>query len=231
MAANPSKPAASGNSLLPGGNSKEPISIDADKLNYYDKEQKAIYTGNVVVIQGDSKMTCSVMTIFLAKADTPAAGAANPTPQPAAAQPGGDIGTPGGSQVRHMDASGPVTIVSKTQVATGDRASYDKTQNKVWLFGNVTLSDGGNVSKGDRLTYDLTSGEAIIDPGKSTGRVHVQIIQGSSGPEEADKDKAATPDKPAPKKDKDKEKEAAPAPSDKTKSIKKQAAGDAPAKP
>ena len=101
-----------------------------------------------------------------------------------------------------MDASGPVTIVSKTQVATGDRASYDKVQNKVWLFGNVTLSDGGNVSKGDRLTYDLTSGEAIIDPGKSDHRVHVQIIQGSGSPEEADK--PATPDKSAPKKDKDK---------------------------
>ena len=127
MAANAAKPAASGGSLLPGGSSKEPISIDADKLNYYDKEQKAIYTGNVVVIQGDSKLTCSVMTIFLAKADAPAADAsANAAVQPAAAQPAGEVGAPGGSQVRHMDASGPVTIVSKTQVATGDRASYDK---------------------------------------------------------------------------------------------------------
>ena len=64
------KPASSSDSLaiFPGTNSKEPISIDADKLVYYDKERKAIYTGNVVVIQGDTKMTCTVMTVFLDRA-------------------------------------------------------------------------------------------------------------------------------------------------------------------
>jgi lipopolysaccharide export system protein LptA len=220
-------PPASSSPMLPGGNSKEPISIDADKLNYYDKEQKAIYTGNVVVIQGDSQLTCSVMTVFLTKADAPAAGApANaaspPTPAPAAAS--ADVGGPGGSQVRHLDATGPVKIVSKTQVATGDRASYDKVQNKVWLFGNVTMSDGGNVTKGDRLTYDLTTGEAIVG---NTGRVHAQIIQGSGSPDDAEKS-------PSPKKDNaagpSEKKENAPSPGDKPKPAKKQAAGDAPPK-
>ena len=61
-----------GSPLLPGGNSKEPISIEADKLVYFDKEQKAIYSGNVVVIQGDTKLTCSTMTIHMEK--TAAAG-------------------------------------------------------------------------------------------------------------------------------------------------------------
>jgi lipopolysaccharide export system protein LptA len=50
-----------GSPLLPGGNSKEPISIEADKLVYFDKEQKAIYSGNVVAIQGDTRLTCSIM--------------------------------------------------------------------------------------------------------------------------------------------------------------------------
>src|SRR5277367_889255 len=116
--------------VLPGANSKEPISIEADKLNYFDKEQKAVYTGNVVVIQGDSKLTCSVLTIFLAKTEAPTAGAPATAPTPAAS-PGA---APGGNQVKHMEAAGPVTLVSKTQVATGDRGTYDKEQNKVWLF-------------------------------------------------------------------------------------------------
>ena len=61
------KPASSSDSaaIFPGTNSKEPITIDADKLVYYDKEHKAIYSGNVVVIQGDTKMTCTIMTVFL----------------------------------------------------------------------------------------------------------------------------------------------------------------------
>src|ERR1700691_218544 len=71
--------------IFPGTSSKEPISIDADKLVYYDKEHKAVYSGNVVVIQGDTKMTCSAMTVLLDHA--PATGAAAPPPKEAAPQP------------------------------------------------------------------------------------------------------------------------------------------------
>jgi lipopolysaccharide export system protein LptA len=181
--------------MLPGANSKEPISIDADKLVYFDKEQKAVYTGNVVAIQGDSKITCSAMTIFLAKTEPQTPGvAAKPANDGAAPAADAAVGA-SGSQVKHMDAAGPVTVISKTQVATGDRGSYDKEQNKVWLFGNVTLSDSGNVTKGDKLTYDLTSGEAVVDVGTTSSRVHGQFIPGSSNA-------ADTPDKsPASKKE------------------------------
>ena len=161
-----------GASLLPGVGSKQPVSIEADKLVYFDKEQKAVYTGNVVVIQGDSKMTCSGLTIFMDKGD--------PAPAADAAKSGAGGSS---SRVKHLDAAGPVTVVSKTQVATGDRGSYDKAQNKVWLIGNVTLSDSGNVTKGDKLTYDLTTGEATID----AGRVKGLFIPGSAGPGGDDK--------------------------------------------
>ena len=188
-------------SILPGANSKEPISIDADKLDYFDKEQKAIYTGNVVAVQGDSRLTCAKLVIFLAKTEPQGAAAATPAPPPPTDSGAGGVGA-GGNQVKHMDATGPVTMVSKTQVATGDRGSYDKEQNKVWLFGNVTLSDSGNVTKGDKLTYDLTSGEALVEVDKTSGRVHGQFIPGSSSADAADnpapskKDAGTTADKP-----------------------------------
>jgi lipopolysaccharide export system protein LptA len=167
------KPAGPNDSpaIFPGTNSKEPISIDADKLVYYDKERKAIYSGNVVVIQGDTKMTCSAMTVFLDRAPTQAA------PQPASSQssaPGADSG------VKHLDAIGPVTVISKTQVATGDSGSYDKAEDKVRLIGHVTLSDGQNVTKGDKLTYDLKSGLATVDTNAKSGRVHGQFVPKSN---------------------------------------------------
>src|ERR1700733_5251343 len=56
--------------IFPGTSSKEPISIDANKLVYYDKEHKAVYSGDVVIIQGDTKMTCSTMTVLLDRAPT-----------------------------------------------------------------------------------------------------------------------------------------------------------------
>jgi len=175
------KPASSSDSvaIFPGTNSKEPISIDADKLVYYDKERKAIYSGSVVVIQGDTKMTCTVMTVFLDR--SPAQGqsqAAAPAQGPNQAKDG-QSAPASDSGVKHLDATGPVTVISKTQVATGDSASYDKAEDKVWLIGHVTLSDGQNVTKGDKLTYDLKTGQATIDPGAKSGRVHGQFIQNS----------------------------------------------------
>jgi lipopolysaccharide export system protein LptA len=162
--------------ILPGTSSKEPVSVDADKLVYYDKERKAVYTGNVVVIQGDTKMTCSVMIVFLDRSPEQGTGEA------AGSQSGGSTN----SGIKRLEATGPVTVVSKTQVATGDNATYDKAENKVLLIGNVTLSDGQNVTKGDRLTYDLKTSQATIDTSAKSGRVHGLFIPNSgAGPTKA----------------------------------------------
>jgi lipopolysaccharide export system protein LptA len=169
------KPAGSGDAaaIFPGTNSKQPISIDADKLVYYDKEHKAVYTGNVVVIQGDTKMTCTIMTVFLDHAPAQGAQGAKPAAD-AQSGPAADAG------VKRLEATGPVTVISKTQVATGDSGAYDKTEGKVYLIGHVTLSDGQNVTKGDKLTYDLKSGEATVDTSNKSGRVHGQFVPKSS---------------------------------------------------
>jgi lipopolysaccharide export system protein LptA len=177
-AAGAEKPAEAGDSaaIFPGTNSKQPISIDADKLVYFDKEHKAIYTGNVVVIQGDTKMTCTMMTVFLdhapAQGAAPADGAKQTTDGPPG--PAADAG------VKRLEAKGPVTVLSKTQVATGDNGVYDKTDDKVYLIGHVTLSDGQNVTQGDKLTYDLKSGVATVDTSAKTSRVHGQFVPKSN---------------------------------------------------
>jgi lipopolysaccharide export system protein LptA len=167
------EPAPSPIQILPGTNSKEPISIDADKLVYFDKEKKAVYSGNVVVVQGETKMTCSTMTVYLDQAPAPNGKAAEQTPKPAADSQQG--GPSQGSGVKRLEAAGPVTVVSKTQVATSDSAVYDKAENRVQMIGRVTLSDGSNVTKGDKLTYDLKTGVATVETGSKAGRVHGQF--------------------------------------------------------
>ena len=47
-----------------GGDSKEPIKIDADKLDVLDKENKAVFSGNVVAVQGETTVRCTVMTVL-----------------------------------------------------------------------------------------------------------------------------------------------------------------------
>ncbi len=141
-----------GAAVLPGGNAKQPINIEAVKLDYFDKEQKLIYTGSVVATQGDAKLKASALTIFLAPKGSKSAA--------------GDASGSANNQVQRMLAAGPVTLLQRDQVGTGDSGVYDKTANTVVLTGNVTLSQGPNVTKGDKLTYDLKSGQAVV-----TGRV------------------------------------------------------------
>ena len=64
---------------------------------------------------------------------------------PGAAPPAGPMGSDD-SSIKKIDCKGPVTIVSKTQVATGNDATFDRIANKIFLIGNAALSDGPNVT-------------------------------------------------------------------------------------
>ena len=158
--------------ILPGGNSKDPVNIDAAKLDYFDKEQKLVYTGNVVATQGESKLEAGRLVIFL-------------TPKDAAASTGVPSSS---SQIRRMEAAGPVTIVSKDQIGTGDSGIYEKSENKVYLIGNVTLTQGPNVTKGDKLIYDMNTKQAAV-----TGRVRSMFLP-SGGTGDAKEPRPARPD-------------------------------------
>jgi lipopolysaccharide export system protein LptA len=151
------------------GSSKEPIKIDANKLDVFDKEGRAVFTGDVVAVQGESTMKCTVMTVFYEQRDQNGAQA-----MPAAQ--GADD-----SAIKKIDCKGPVTIVSRTQVATGENATFDRGSNKIMLTGNATLSDGPNVTKGERVLYDINTGVANIEttPG---GRVRALFVPGNGGP-------------------------------------------------
>lgn len=136
--------------ILPGASAKDPLNIDAGKLDFFDKEQKLVYSGSVIVTNGPSTLKASRLTIFLEGKGAEGAAASN-------------------DRVRHIDAEGPVTLVSRDQIGTGDRGSYDKAENKVYLTGNVTLTQGENIVKGDRLVYDVASGVATVQGGGGQG--------------------------------------------------------------
>ncbi|EIM29283.1 LptA/OstA family protein [Microvirga lotononidis] len=150
------------------GSSKEPIKIDANKLDVFDKEGRAVFTGDVVAVQGESTMKCTIMTVFYDQRNQNGG-------QPAAPQATDD------SAIKKIDCKGPVTIVSRTQVATGENATFDRGSNKIMLTGNATLSDGPNVTKGERVLYDINTGVANIEttPG---GRVRALFVPGQGGP-------------------------------------------------
>ncbi len=147
--------------ILPGATAKDPLNIDAGKLDFFEKEQKLIYSGSVIVVNGPSTLKASQMTIYL-------------DPQNAAPPQNAAAGGGSKDRVRHIDVAGPVTLVTKDQVGTGDKATYDRAQNKVRLLGNVVWTQGDTVTKGDWLDYDTTTGQAVVGGGEQAkgGRVH-----------------------------------------------------------
>jgi lipopolysaccharide export system protein LptA len=122
------------------------INITATELDYYDKDQKLVYTGNVVAVRGDTTLKTPKLTVFL----TPKQHGAD-TPQVSSSD-----------RIRRMEAMGPVTLISKDQVARGDTGIYKKADDKVYLDGNVSLTQGSNVTLGDHIVYDLHTSEAVV---------------------------------------------------------------------
>jgi len=153
------------------GSSKEPIKIDANKLDVFDKEGRAVFSGDVVAVQGESTMKCTAMTVFYEQ------NREGSTAQRAET----DAQGPSESAIKKIECKGPVTIVSKTQVATGDNATFDRDANKILLIGNAALSDGPNVTRGERVVYDINTGVASIDT-KPGGRVRALFVPGKGAP-------------------------------------------------
>ena len=158
-----------------GGSGKEPIKIDADRLDVFDKENKAVFAGNVVAVQGDATIRCSALTVHYNRGKKDGEKA------------GDEAGSKGSSDrsasemaengIRKVDCAGPVTVKQKDQVATGDNATFDQVARKIVLTGNVVLSQCQNVTRGSRLVYDMESGRANMDPG-ANGRVSAMFVPG-----------------------------------------------------
>jgi lipopolysaccharide export system protein LptA len=201
-----------------GSNSKDPIEIESDKLEVFSKEQRAVYTGNVVAVQGETTIKAPTMIVFYdrqsdkatATATPAASGGDKPGATPAAASPatgsqpaGQDAqGENSGTSLRRVEAKGGVSVVSKDQVATGNEGVFDRSSNKIILTGNVALSQGDNVTKGQKLVYDTETGIAVVEsgPGASTpgGRVRGVFTPGSDDKKGKtdQKDQKAKPQKP-----------------------------------
>jgi lipopolysaccharide export system protein LptA len=159
-----------------GGDSKEPIKIDADKLDVLDKENQAVFSGNVVAVQGETTVRCTVMTVFYEgrAGQQGGAGAARATAAatPAPATPAAAPAAPGqgnDSSIKRIVCKGPVTVVSKTQAATSDNAVFDRANNQVIMTGNVALNDGPNITRGEKLTYNTVTGIANVQGGRVQG--------------------------------------------------------------
>lgn len=120
----------------------QPISVSADQGTANFETETAVYSGNVVVTQGDLRLRAETLTIKAPK---------------------GAIAT--------IEADGGIVLTSKSGDATASRATYDVPARRVTLSGNVVLTQGENVLRGNLLTVNLDSGVAELTASGANGRV------------------------------------------------------------
>ncbi|OXT01915.1 hypothetical protein B7H23_02935 [Notoacmeibacter marinus] len=144
------------NFKLEGG---QPIQIESDQLEVFDKENTAIFTGNVVVTQKETQMRSSFMKVFYSNEKEAGADSAK-----AEAEPASTTGQ-SSSDIDRIEVGGKVYVNSGTQTATGDEGSFDMRTNVLRLTGKrVVLSDGDNVLTGCALTVQTETGRAKLEP-------------------------------------------------------------------
>ncbi|MFQ6236910.1 LptA/OstA family protein [Sinorhizobium meliloti] len=132
----------------------QPIQIESDKLEIKDPESKAIFTGNVKVVQGTTTLQAGNMTVFY--------------------KAGGGSVTGGNADIDRIEVSNKVFLSSGAQQATGESGIVNLTNQTIVLKGKkVVLSEGKNVFVGCQLNVQMDTGEAQLDA--CGGRVQIQL--------------------------------------------------------
>ncbi|MDP5307074.1 lipopolysaccharide transport periplasmic protein LptA [Paracoccus spongiarum] len=114
-----------------------PVEVAADRLEVDQADGRAVFTGNVVIGQGQMRLSAEKVTVDYADA--------------------------GQSRIRSLHAEGEVTLVSGADAAEAEEAVYEVASGTVTLRGDVVLTQGGNVLTGDRMVVDLASGTAQVE--------------------------------------------------------------------
>lgn len=113
-----------------------PVEVAADSLSVNQADGTAVFTGNVVIGQGEMRLSAAEVQVNYAEG--------------------------GQSRIQSLRATGDVTLVSGPDAAEAQEALYDVEAGQVTLIGEVVLSQGANVLTGDRMVVDLATGTAQV---------------------------------------------------------------------
>ena len=126
-------------SALKGHDTDAPVDVAADRIEVQDRADRAIFTGNVEVRQGNLQLSTARLTVAYANQ--------------------------GGIEIERLEASGGVVLRSPSETARSRFAIYDLNRRLVTMIGGVTLNRGQSHVQGARLGLDLDSGRAVMDGG------------------------------------------------------------------
>ena len=135
--------------------SKEPVHIEADRMESDQKNESVLFVGNVEAHQADLAIKADRMTVFYQR--TPSDKSATKTSAAEASR-----------SIDRLTASGKVEIVKLQWTATGDDLEYLSRDRKIILTGNTKVWQDNNLVTGDRIVLYLDEGKSIVER-KSSG--------------------------------------------------------------
>jgi lipopolysaccharide export system protein LptA len=113
-----------------------PVEVSADTLSVSQNDGSALFTGNVVIGQGEMRLSAPRVLVFY---------------------------TEGQTGVERLEATGGVTLVNGDQAAEADTAEYEVNRGTIRMLGNVLLTQGANTLVSDSMDVDLENGTALMN--------------------------------------------------------------------
>lgn len=113
-----------------------PVEVTADLLRVDQATGQAVFTGNVLIGQGEMRLSAATVTVI--------------------------YGEGGQQRIKALDASGGVTLVSGEDAAEAAQAVYDVDSGQVVLTGDAIVTRGESVLAGDRIEVNLKDGTATV---------------------------------------------------------------------
>lgn len=142
---------AQGTTVAFGGlkhDSSLPVEVTSDQLNVDQATGKAVFVGDVLIGQGALRMSAAKVEVSYNEAS---------------------------GKIAKLLASGRVTIVNSGEAVEAENAEYNLESSKIFLTGNVILTQGTNALSGNSMTIDLATGSGQIN-----GRVKTILQPGTN---------------------------------------------------
>lgn len=111
----------------------QPVEVSADNLSVSQNDGSALFTGNVVIGQGEMRLAAPRVLVFYSQDN---------------------------SRIERLEATGGVTLVNGDQAAEAERADYRVNDGNIRMSGNVLLTQGANTLVSETMDVDLENGTA-----------------------------------------------------------------------
>ncbi|MDX1975628.1 MAG: lipopolysaccharide transport periplasmic protein LptA [Rickettsiales bacterium] len=170
------------------GESDAPIEITSDVLDVFQADNRAVFTGHVVAVQGKVRIKSDKMIVFYRK---PEEGQTKPA------------GAPQQDKIDKIEVEGSVFLSTPDETAKGQTGVYDVDKKEIRLNDQVTLTRANNTLKGDKLVYNLISGKSVItsagappQDGSKPQRVRALLVPEKKDAEKKDAGSVTQPKEP-----------------------------------